>query len=291
MATHLDIPSQCLIQNLAFLHRHVDDVLYDLEPWQLWEKFGACFFALRVNAFLLLGHTSVSFLEVCPGAVTRGCNYDVKLGPMCVHTIEEAISAELPNVVTDKDTCRRIPWIVGDDGIRHVLINGTSGTGVDCSSAHWLAHSSDQVLLVLDQRKRVATSLGPAVANALLEKALVIPSSLPMGSKVVRGHFSLLSSFDHQYEQLQEDTFVLSYKQHDNFHGCLAGHPACRSFVDINFDNVSSLRLLTSVKTLATEIIQRRKSKRFETLDEFKQFCTDESCTLSQSDEMRAFIG
>jgi hypothetical protein len=74
--------AKCMVQVLHYMRDHVDNVLYDKEPWQLWETFSACFFALRVNSMILLGATECSFSELCRGAVVKGCSLEVILCPI-----------------------------------------------------------------------------------------------------------------------------------------------------------------------------------------------------------------
>jgi len=285
--TIAELPAKCLTQNLQYLRDHVDNVLFVVEPWQLWEKFGACFFAMRVNALLLLGSATVPFSWLCLHAAMNGCNYNVELRAMEVHAIEDPLSAAFPKTVNEKKDHRLLNWLTGDGGVWYCLINGTRGRGVDVFSALPLAGAGGGVLLYLDQRKVEAKALGALTARNLLAKADIVPNCLPANSKVVRGLFSLLSSFNQQTDQLPKDTFVLSYHQHHSYHGTLSGHPACRSFVDVNFDNVSTLRLLKSVASVADEVIVRRATAKFESVESFAVFCQQHGRPLSEADAHR----
>jgi hypothetical protein len=278
---------KCLLQNLAYLKRNVDDVLFDNESWLSWEKFGACFFAMRVNSLLVLKHTVVPFARLLRGSKLNGCSAEVTLVPMEVHAIRETLNSELSKVVTEKEEHNDLNWVEGNSGIRHCLINGVGGEGVDFFSALPLADGSGGMLLYTDQRKVVAASLGAKVATRLLDKANIKPHVLPRGSRFVRGLFSILASFNGTEGEIPTDCCVLSYREHSEFHGTLAVHPACKTYVDINYDNVSTLCMLKSVKKIAKIIIHQRRAKPFHDVKSFAEFCTTQGALLLDEDRLR----
>jgi hypothetical protein len=143
------------------------------------------------------------------------------------------------------------------------------------------------MLLYLDQRKVEARALGAPTAGNLLSKADIVPTCLPAHSRTVRGLFSVLASFNQATNNLPNDTFVLSFRQHEAFHGTLASHPACRAFVDVNYDNISTLRLLKSVAMVAEEVIKRRAVSKFESVEQFAEFCQQCGYVLSDDDRAR----
>jgi hypothetical protein len=69
------------------------------------------------------------------------------------------------------------------------------------------------------QQKVEAAALRSVKASALLENANILPNCS------VRGLFSILASFNEGPDELPNDSFVLSYRQHSAFHGLLANHP------------------------------------------------------------------
>ncbi len=287
----LSLPDKCLVQNLRYLRDHVDKVLYDLDPWQLWEKFSACFFAMRVNALLLIGQQKCEFSALCgqaASATVNGCCVEVTLCAMKVYAIHELLCVDLPVRVTDRKNGTTLNWIDGNsDGVRYCLLNGTSGKGVDMFAALPLADGSGGVCCYTAQQKVEAASLGAVTATKLLEKALITPACLPAGSKCVRGLFSILASYNQSGDVLPQDSFVLSYRQHASFHGSLSSHPACKTWVDVNFDNISTIRLLKSVARIAAQIIEQRKAEKFISVAAFKAFCGEQDCSLSVEDELR----
>ena len=278
---------KCLLQNLKYLKANVDDVLFDNEPWYSWEKFGACFFAMRVNSLLVLGYNTVPFSRLLRGSVVHGCSAEVQLVPMEVHAIEEELTSDVGMTVTERKHRRSLNWVTGDAGIWYCLLNCAGGKGLDFFSALPLADGTGGLVLYNDQRKVVAASLGDRTAKALLTKASIVPQCLPGGSRCVRGLFSILASFNGSLDDIPEDCCVLSYRQHAALHGTLALHPACKTYVDVNYDNLSTLRMLKSVEAIASNIIQHRLGEKFVDVEAFVAFCKQQGKVLSDEDRFR----
>ena len=293
-ASPTTLVEKCLSQNLCFLIDQVDKSLYVTEPWQQWEYFGAAFFALRVNSLILLNEGDrVPFRHLCEHAAINGCDQIVDLRPMEVKRITQHLSTELPKMVTASPSGTTIDWVNGDersDGlVTYCLLNGTSGEGVDIFCALKLSDSKE-LLFYADQRKRVAKTLGPVSANEWIQRAAIIPRCLGEEADYVLGLFSLLSSYRHQPDTLFKDSFVLSYIQHKDFHGCLWSHPAASPCIDVNLDNMSTLKLLTSVAKIVDQIVERRKHSPFQDLEDFTASCSKFGCTLSEDDSKRCIV-
>jgi hypothetical protein len=206
---------------------------------------------------------------------------------MEVHAIEEELTSKLDSTVTKRLDRRKLNWVKGDAGIRYCLVNGAGGKGVDFFSALPKADGNGGLVLYNDQRKVVAAALGVRIAVSLLDKAWIVPKCLPQGSLCVRGLFSILASFNGSSDDIPEDCCVLSYRQHAAHHGTLALHPACKTYVDINYDNVSTLRMLKSVEGIARAIIERRLVGSFVGVEAFVDFCKQNGKTLSDEDRVR----
>jgi hypothetical protein len=67
----------------------------------------------------------------------------------------------------------------------------------------------------------------------------------------------------------------------------LALHPACKTYVDVNYDNVSTLRMLKSVAKIATHIIKRRKEEKFVGVEAFVAFCREKGQEVGDEDFAR----
>jgi len=212
---------------------------------------------------------------------------EVTLCPVEVYAIHESISSELPQIVTDKKTDKQLRWCSGSqEGIRYCLLNGTSGMGVDVFCALPLANGSGGLCLYNSQQKAVAAALGSVSAKKLLEKENISPKCMPQNSCCVRGLFSILATFNQDVEDLPNDSFVMSYRQHGVFHGSLANHPACKTWVDVNLDNVSTLRLLKSVTSIVDKIVEQRRVKKFRDVEDFAAFCKERKLEISDDDRL-----
>ncbi|OWY99184.1 Crinkler (CRN) [Phytophthora megakarya] len=55
-----------LAESLSDLRRYVDDTMFVTLAWQVWEIFGACFYGVRINALLVLGHKRFSLGKLLP---------------------------------------------------------------------------------------------------------------------------------------------------------------------------------------------------------------------------------
>lgn len=56
-------------KSLNDLKKYVDDPMLDVQAWQSGEVFGACFYAVRINALRVLGHTTVTLEKLLPSAL------------------------------------------------------------------------------------------------------------------------------------------------------------------------------------------------------------------------------
>ena len=278
-------PEECLLQNLRILSEHVDRYTYATEPWQLWEVFGACFHALRINALQILGYRTCPFTWICDGAMIRGCEYEVELKPVEVRATTEKLSVNTGDTVNERDTNKQLPWFRGRDGIWFVLINGANGPAVDLFFCLPLANNVGGVLFCGDQRKFTSSNLGEHRAEELLNAVRgQVPRCLPGGSRVVTALFSLFPSFNSEEDGLPEDSFVVSSIEHSFYHGSLAFHPASSPCIDVNRCGITKLQLLSSISGRAREIMDNRP---FGSLLAFKEFVGD---VLSAEDAERVIV-
>jgi hypothetical protein len=283
------VVEKALLQNLQWLGKHVDSVTYELEPWQLWERFGACFHAMRINSLIIVrgDKDPVPFSMVCSGASINGCAYNVLLRPMRVMEIDAEFGVDLKACVSEKgNVSHQVNWLM--EG--WVLLNGAGGTGVDIFFALCLEDGSGH-LVCSDQRKREAGSFGAKRAETLWRKAHQIPACLSASSKVIVGLFSMFPSYNRATDSLPDDCFVVSFREHQNYHACLVLHPASSPCVDVNRDNQSMLSLLGSVNVdLAKAIIDRREQSPFADISDFKSFLKTREVTLNDVDEERVIV-
>ncbi|KAL3659399.1 hypothetical protein V7S43_015670 [Phytophthora oleae] len=105
----------------------VDKTLFDLDPWQSWGMFRACFYAVRINALLVLGHSTVTLGELLPGAQMSDKTRDisVELAPSRVFWCAEEFGPSTPQLVSGQDKpLEKVDWtssgciaVGGDEGV------------------------------------------------------------------------------------------------------------------------------------------------------------------------------
>lgn len=254
------------IETLHDLAESVDNLMYDNPPWMLWEKFGAYFHALRINALVLIGKTTALFSDIVLGALISGCKERVRLRPVSVVKSHDpygsGISKTLPLSGYPQKTFN---WVDEEDG--YIVLNAENGAGVDIFFALKREDNPGYVVCV-DQRKRVAGSLGPKAATTLLEKANILPVSL-RDAVLVRGLCSLFPQFSQKSSELPNDCFVLSYSTTSDYHQSLGPHPAASPCVNINFDNKTTVKMVTNIPD---EVVARRSTKLFQDIEELREF-------------------
>lgn len=92
----------------------VDSTMFKLQPWQSWEMFGACFYAVRINALLALGHSTVTLRNLLPGTLMSGKTsaITVILVPSKVIRCAGAFGASTPPLIPRKgNRLETIDWL------------------------------------------------------------------------------------------------------------------------------------------------------------------------------------
>jgi hypothetical protein len=269
-ARSLPLPHRYLSKCLRYMLKHVDKRVYDCEPWQLWETFGACFHAARINSFQVLGVTQVNASRLFQGGIGSSGSIKVKLRPMKVFRSSDQLSNELGTKVRETgNTNHSRSWIGPDeDETGVIVINGAGGKGVDVFFSFPIAHSETSectdYVLFLDQRKRVATdTMSASTAKGLIAKACEVYRH---DGPTVVGLFSMFPRTEIPASDLPSNSFVISKKQTKTFHGGFWSHPAACPYVDIQEDNKTTLCLLLEgtndkkKEAAADEIIAKRTS-------------------------------
>jgi hypothetical protein len=267
----------------------VDQEMYDKQAWQLWEDFGAGFHAARINAWLVLGSSTLPFELLFPGAVVHGCDYTVKLRPMAVFrtsiSLQEVGFSE-PLLPQAENSAYSRNWLT--TGL--VVLNGDSGAGLDLFLA--LELLGEGVLVFVDQRKRVAGCLGATTATKLLEKARGKLEATGEVKAVVAGLFNTLPNKAPGVKDLPVDSIVVAFPQSGKYHGCLCYHPASTPLVCVNDGNKTSLRLVfkgATWKAVIDTIFSTTPRPRFADMDQFQAFVSgvDESLELAPEQAAR----
>jgi hypothetical protein len=265
----LPLPHRYLSRCLHYMLEHVDNKVYDCEPWQLYETFGACFHAARINSFQILGETSLKVSRFFEGGIGNFSDERVKLRPMEVFRSSDALSNDLGMIVREAGNAHHTRSWIGEntDDAGVIVINGVGGAGVDVFFSLPLDDADstklENYVVFLDQRKRVATDSMPgSTAKKLIVNARAAFSN---HAHTVVGLFSMFPRAEIPASDLPANSFVISKKQTKAFHCCFWSHPAACPYVDLQEDNKTTLSLLLrggnpAKRTAAAEIICRRTS-------------------------------
>ncbi len=281
---------QYLIEALDGLRDGVDEQFYRHEPWHLWELFGAYFHAARINALQVIGKRVMKACKLFSGALVNGCIDKVVLRPVRVFRAAAAcqygedLGDEISRMANEAE---KRHWITGDQGIGTVVVNGSNGQGVDIFFC-FKREGTDQYLVCVDQRKRVAKALGQKVAVDLLECARGQTPSILEGAVVIAGLCSMFPNYHGDADTLPSNSFVVSRSCSGLYHGGLAGHPASRPFVDVNMDPKAWIGMfLVSKKAIVASLIcEQRKKARFENFGELETFVLSCGGTMQPKAEL-----
>ncbi|KAG2808646.1 hypothetical protein PC111_g16393 [Phytophthora cactorum] len=257
----------------------VDSTMFDLQPWQSWEKFGACFYAVRINALLALGYSTVTLGDLLPGTRMSGetRNISVKLVPSRVFRCAETFGSSTPRLISRlNNRLEKIDWT--SNGC--IAVNGDGGAGVDIFFALKDA-ATDNVVVFVDQRKRQFGKFQPSHAANYLGKLSVCPYFLVRGgARLVRGVMNCVSASNLATYVVPHDCFLLSRDETEQFHGTLAYHPACTPVILIN----------SACKTALKTVLQGTGKEVDEAVEEIWRKREEPSGGFSNSEELRSFF-
>jgi hypothetical protein len=291
----LTFSEKLFYRTIVNLREEVDNHLFALEPWQLWERFGACFHALRINALLVAANVNEMICqmdEVFAGSrMGRGLGESsVLLRPMDIMFTSEKFSEDLPLEIKSSLSKNHFKWIKDVDldtklPFSRVVMNGSNGKGVDIFFALEKANHPGYYL-VTDQRKRVAVnSISENLLRGLVAKANVIPRCIDAPCEVVTGVFNV---FPQTLPALPPNCFLVGANETESYHGCLALHPASDPRVYVNSDHESALALIDGVSSnTAKKIVERREKQLFMDRDEFLTWLREE-CKVELSADQKA---
>jgi len=292
---------QNLVKCLIWLSEKVDDSMFDVPPWNLWEKFGVCFHALRINSLCVIGKESVPFSTICSGALIEGCKEEVILQPVTIFESAEKYSVDLGAEISMHQYPQfKVNWVVGNNGQSYVVLNQEAGEGVDIFFSLKRKYGDGYVICV-DQRKREAKNLSKNEAIGLLSGENILPNWIDKENILYRGLFSSFATYARQQQKEQQrqnpgneiqlpqppnDCFLVSFSNTEAYHSSLAYHPAASPCVNINYDSISYLRLITSSNG-ADAIYLRRITKSFKNLQELEVFLAMGKHEFNEKDKQR----
>lgn len=263
----------CLTALSATIRHFIDYVDARLvldEPWQSWEEFGLHYWALKINSLLTIGQSTVRFSTLIGGALFQGCDQEVVLQPVEVDYSAVPFSATMPSTIGNLDNPHaKINWF--KEG--KIWKNKACGKGVDIFFALRTTKENTYVVCV-DQRKKIADSLGPGHFKDLLELANIHPTDKECQFILVRGLVHVLPRFNQKKQnKIPSNCFLVTSQQTREFHTSLFCHPAASPTVNINDAVITHLKLVLNYnEDCAKEIHNRATTQPFHDEEELRQF-------------------
>lgn len=253
-------------------------VASDLESWQKWERFGAYYHAIRINALLVLGEQKICLRQLFNGSSARASSElldrVVYLRPALVFTAQRGLDphCDLTSIGEKSNESHRVSAL--DPNICHVICNGTNGAGVDI----WFTLScspdtaGDAFCLVADQRKLDCKPLTTMLLRQLDEGARRMVSPQQPFNSVVSVVCSAISSFGKKEVTIPSNCIAMTRSELEGYHGPLA---RCAAFVSrININTVSKTwiqRNLGCSKDQAKALNEKAKASPFYKLSAFME--------------------
>ncbi len=274
-----------LILSIQALNKHVEIPMYKVPPtphWFSWESFGARFYAIRINSFLVLGYESIrlgDLVEGCCMSASLFFDKRILLKPARVVKSELPLNPKIPREIRLSNTSYEIDWIENEHQI--IVLNSDGGAGVDL---FFLLEREDKsgYFLFLDQRKRYANDITPSHLKDAIKKIPNKPRCLY--GKNVENVFGFMNLYSKARNiDLPESTFMLTCRDSSGFHGTLFDHPGCALNININTATVSALGQLYRGPTFAavTKYAKLTACKRnFRSKEEFIKFAADNDMEL-----------
>ncbi|KAI3659722.1 hypothetical protein MP638_005196 [Amoeboaphelidium occidentale] len=268
---------------------HVDDIIFDVEPWNLWKTFGAYFHALRINSLLVIGRKTASvhslFNEAC---INLSFNEDLVLNPTSVVHCMEGTSAISSAEVKVKDSAtEKHNWI--EENI--IVISGNAANGPDVFFS--METTNGRTVVFLDQRiKFLGFEIGLQAIESVVREARLDLEFLPAESFVIPCLFNCTIKAFFWSENLPVNSIAFRSEGLECYYGSLYTHPSAVPYVDINHAPCSYINmLLDGTKDKVEEVAKAITSKRdFTDLNELEIFIKRTSEKVTLKHDLRNFI-
>ena len=276
-----------LLSSLKDLSFDVELSIDNVPSWLSWEAFGANFYCIRINSFIVLGVSVLPLSHLLCGSQFSSnlSNVLVEIRVSKVFPSSEHYGPDLPQTITMKNyDFISVDWFL--DEKLQVVLNGDDGAGVDI---FFILKRADMLgyIIVLDQRKRIGSNVTNCNLTAFKSKLPNSPSFLrEFNVEIVFGLMSIYSEI--AIEPVPDSVFFVSVKDSLCFHGSLFDHPGCSITIEVN----SSLKTAVAQifrgnkkerMDLADKVISQRKKKRIENLDELLSLVSQWSAELEKS--------
>jgi len=247
----------------------VDERLMKDPDWVLWENFGACYHAMKINSFLRLGFKKIHLHQLHKGAVIHEEINDLQVCLKEVSLVRSSVpmNPKLPaNLMRFKEYGNSFDWSSGS----FVVWNEHDGEGIDSWSCY---HLPDGKLVIDgDQRKAVSGKLGTKPLADLVGNALaVLPTEIEN-----KDIFRIVGVFSGKAEQAKKlafpkNAYVVTKEVSAKYHGIFSSYPPANPYISINDPGLTQSTLVSTMRgqnsatfpALTKEILDERKSGRF----------------------------
>jgi hypothetical protein len=257
----------------------LNDLSFDVEihhssvpSWLSWEAFGANFYCIRINSFLVLEFSVIPLSHLLRGSHFSSdiFNVSVHLRVAKVFPSNEKYGPDIQRIITKKNcSYNSVDWV--DSETLQIVLNGEDGAGVD---VFFILKREDGAgyIILLDQRKRLGSNVTDSHVSNFRSK-LPSPPAFLSEFKLYQV-FGLMSIYSQIIvDPVPKSTFFISSKDSLYFHGTLFDHPGCSIAIDVNSALKTSIGQIFRAThkrrmELAERIISQRKKKRIENYDD-----------------------
>jgi hypothetical protein len=280
-------------------------VEFETDPWRSWEKFGALYYTLKINALLLIGKKNISLANFLHDGrydekLTTDLDTCVDLQPCRTVESHEKFNLSTSESYSEKGNFPKKNQLLD---CKAVFSNAEFGSGIDIFFALRKSDNSGYVI-ILDQRKKEAKKLGEKYMKDLSHRITKsIPEYLAKKNRIkspstwnrltqnlfgrtstvtpnpvqrvefVNVIFSTWGIIGEMNPQFPPNTCVFGWKQITKFLMPFTNHPAVTGMVDVNVINQSLLQSLLNIGPEdAKAIISERAKNYFRSFEELKRF-------------------
>ncbi|KAK5664495.1 hypothetical protein QVD99_000034 [Batrachochytrium dendrobatidis] len=280
-----------LLSSLNGLSLDVEYPFSNMTRWSSWEYFGASFYCIRINSFLVLGISILSLSDIlCGSRFDSGIfNTQVHIRIAEVFQSNEQYGPDMPRAITRKhDSYYSVDWVDGET--LQIVLNGENGPGVDIYFILKCAKYSGYII-VLDQRKRLGSDITNSDLTTFRSKLPNPPAFL--NKFKLDSVFGLMSIYSEiNISSVPDSTYFVSASNSLDFHGSLSGHPRCSMAIDVNSASKTSIKQIFcgtnhDQTDLANKVIEQRYSKRIANYDELESLVSQWGGKLDESARAR----
>eukprot|EP01031_Cornospumella_fuschlensis_P029578 gene29578-35705_t len=294
-----------LLRSVQWMVKNVDNVLYEKQPWQLFEDFGAAFNACRINAWQVLGYKTASLCDLWRGGTSNvSSELRVKLMPVSVVRSGDKLSRDTGDTVSELQhgSNNDITWrgsAVEPLKRGFVVINGENGEGVDSWVSLPLDRDPSQDVIIAEQSKHVAMStVSYKDISDLVEKVVSVCPTRKQSTVVscVRNPFPRLAPSFVNAAKMPDNVVVVVREHLESHFGMFHRHPAVSPHVDINTCGKERLGTMgmsmAGGKDKAAKLVfERRQKSKFDSMDDFQHFLVSKGISCDVAQLNRLYVG